>query len=92
MDELTLPPVGWSLSLPHFRTTVVRWSLIGYSDSLIKTARLWLVAGLSTCQPQPIGRHLEEKQGTVVQALASLIVTAAKHKQEFGTVYFRVFR
>lgn len=41
--------VGWPQFLPHFRTTVVRWSLIGYADCLVKTARLWLDAGLTTC-------------------------------------------
>lgn len=40
---------GRSLSLPYFRTTVVRWSLIGCPDRSVATARLWLADASATC-------------------------------------------
>ncbi len=55
--------------LAPFRTTVVRWCFIGYSDGLVKTSRLWLVARLATCSP-PANREIP--RGYTVVRLSSV--------------------
>lgn len=47
-------PVGWPVSLPHFRMTVVRRAAIGYILSLVPASRHRLAGGKSHVQHQPI--------------------------------------